>query len=209
MPNHCGPKCVMIVSGETSGDCHGAKLVDGHARWRSKSVFLRHRRTAAQSGRGFGLWWTPRALSVVGFTEALAKLRVLARGVMDAKRMLRGLRPDLLILIDFPDFNLHLAASAKKLGVPVLYYVSPQIWAWRTGRVRKIAARVDHMAVILPFEQDFYRQRGVAATYVGHPLLDNDAPILTPAPATNRSGNAGDRPVAGGPGSVKSRSICR
>jgi lipid-A-disaccharide synthase len=86
------------------------------------------------------------------------------------------LKPDLLILIDFPDFNLHVAAAAKKSGIPVLYYISPQIWAWRRGRVKRIGKLVDHMAVILPFEQPFYREHNVAATFVGHPLLDSPLP---------------------------------
>src|SRR3970282_1462130 len=82
-------------------------------------------------------------------------------------------RPDLLVLIDFPDFNLRLARLAKTLRIPVLYYVSPQIWAWRTGRVRQIARWVDQMAVIFPFEAEFYERHGVRATFVGHPLLES------------------------------------
>jgi lipid-A-disaccharide synthase len=84
--------------------------------------------------------------------------------------------PDLLILIDFPDFNLHIAAGAKKLGIPVLYYISPQIWAWRRNRVKRIGKLVDHMAVILPFEERFYQEFHVPVTFVGHPLLDDFRP---------------------------------
>jgi lipid-A-disaccharide synthase len=80
--------------------------------------------------------------------------------------------PDLLILIDYPDFNIHLASLAKRWKIPVLYYISPQVWAWRKGRINKLAKRVDRMAVILPFEEDLYRKKGVDVTYVGHPLLD-------------------------------------
>ena len=179
MTNDCSPKCIMIISGETSGDSHGAKLVEA-MRARGRNLFFCGIGGPQLKAAGVRVMVDAAALSVVGFTEALAKLKVLAGGVMAAKRMLRALRPDLLILIDFPDFNLHVAATAKKLGVPVLYYVSPQIWAWRSGRIHKIAARVDHMAVILPFEQAFYRQHGIAATFVGHPLLDNDSPVLQP-----------------------------
>jgi len=92
------------------------------------------------------------------------------------KKLLKSLKPDLLILIDFPDFNLHIAAVAKKLGIPVLYYISPQIWAWRQGRVKRISQLVDHMAVILPFEQQFYKEHNVPVTFVGHPLLDANLP---------------------------------
>jgi lipid-A-disaccharide synthase len=90
-----------------------------------------------------------------------------------AKRLLKTVSPDLLILIDFPDFNLNIAAVAKNLNIPVLYYISPQIWAWRSGRVKKIRTRVSHMAVILPFEAAFYADHGVPVSFVGHPLLDD------------------------------------
>jgi lipid-A-disaccharide synthase len=88
------------------------------------------------------------------------------------KRILRKMRPDLLILIDFPDFNLRVAAAAKRLNIPVLYYISPQIWAWRPHRIKKIGELVDHVAVILPFEETYYKSRDIPATFVGHPLLD-------------------------------------
>jgi len=121
-------------------------------------------------------------LSVVGITEALAKLPTLLRGLATAKTALERLRPDLLVLIDFPDFNLNVAARAKKLGVPVLYYISPQIWAWRSGRIKKIGSRIDHMAVILPFEEAFYRKHDIPVTFVGHPLMDTyPRPVETDA----------------------------
>ena len=128
-------------------------------------------------------------LSVVGIFEVVSKGFSIWRGLSRAKQLLKSLKPDLLILIDFPDFNLHIAAKAKKLGVPVLYYISPQLWAWRSGRVKKIKRLVDHMAVILPFELDFYKKHGVPATYVGHPLLDGD----TPQPNTDGSDDPADK----------------
>ena len=112
-------------------------------------------------------------LAVVGITEVIAKLPRIIDGMRTAKRLIAERKPDLLILIDFPDFNLRLAAFARKRGVPVLYYISPQIWAWRQGRVRRIRQIVDHMAVILPFEEPFYRRHGVPVTFVGHPLMDH------------------------------------
>jgi lipid-A-disaccharide synthase len=118
-------------------------------------------------------------MAVVGLSEALPKMRVLFRALRMAKKDLKEIRPALLILIDFPDFNLRVAAAAKKLGVPVMYYISPQVWAWRTGRVRKIKKLVDHMLVIFPFEVDFYKEWDVPVTFVGHPLLDS-----TPPPGT-------------------------
>ncbi len=114
-------------------------------------------------------------LSVVGVTEVVSKLPNLIKGVMMIRRLLKSLRPDLLILIDFPDFNLRVAPTAKKIGVPILYYIGPQVWAWRSGRLKKIQKLVDHMAVILPFEKNYYEGHHIPVTFVGHPLLDNRA----------------------------------
>jgi lipid-A-disaccharide synthase len=109
---------------------------------------------------------------VVGLTEVLCRLHTIAKASRKLKSILKTNRPNLLILIDYPDFNIHIARTAKRFHIPVLYYISPQVWAWRKRRVRKIARRVDHMAVILPFEEAFYSGRGMRVDYVGHPLLD-------------------------------------
>ena len=119
-------------------------------------------------------------LSVVGITEVFSNLPTIYRSMSIVKKALRQLKPNLLILIDFPDFNFHVAEFAKKLGIPILYYISPQIWAWRQGRVKKIKRLVDHMAVIFPFEAAFYRKHQVPVTFVGHPLLDRIAPVAAP-----------------------------
>jgi lipid-A-disaccharide synthase len=165
-------KKVMIIAGEASGDLHGSNLV--------KAV-LRHEREISFFGiggekmrsHGVDIFFDVRELSVMGLTEVLAKLPAVFRALRDLKRRLRMHRPDLLILIDFPEFNLKAAGYAKLLGIPVLYYISPKIWAWRSGRAKKIKALVDRMAVILPFEQQFYQKHGIDVTYVGNPLLDN------------------------------------
>ncbi len=112
-------------------------------------------------------------LAVVGIVEVIGHFPAIYKAFQTLKKILHGPdRPDLLILIDFPEFNLRLAQQAKRAGIPVLYYVSPQIWAWRQGRVKKIAQRVDRMAVIFPFEADFYRGHNIDVAYVGNPLLD-------------------------------------
>ncbi len=111
-------------------------------------------------------------MAVVGLTEVFSRLFLIRRVYLQLKNILRAQRPDLLILIDYPDFNLLLARAAKRFRVPVLYYIGPQVWAWRPGRVKKLAKRVDRMAVILPFERQFYGERGMAVDYVGHPLMD-------------------------------------
>jgi len=121
---------------------------------------------------GVHIEFDARRLAVVGITEVFAKLPQILGGMRTAKRMIVERKPDLLILVDFPDFNLHLAAFAKKHAIPVLYYISPTIWAWRQGRIKKIKRIVDHMAVILPFEEAFYRQHQIPVTFVGHPLMD-------------------------------------
>lgn len=161
----------MIIAGEASGDLHGAKLVQA-MQARSSDLFFCGIGGQAMSDAGVRILVDASTLAVVGITEVFSKASNLLRGIGVAKKLLKSLRPDLLILIDFPDFNLHVAATAKKLNIPVLYYICPQVWAWRPGRVHKIKKLVDHLAVILPFEADFFSQHGIPVTFVGHPLLD-------------------------------------
>jgi len=167
------PKCVMIITGEASGDLHGSRLVRA-MRKRAPALFFCGIGGKFLREAGVRILVEASTLSVVGFTEVFSKIPVLAKGMAVVKRLLKSLRPDLLILIDFPDFNLHAAAVAKRLGIPVLYYISPQIWAWRSGRINKIKKLVDHVAVILPFERDLYASREIPVTFVGHPLLDSE-----------------------------------
>jgi len=161
----------MIIAGEASGDLHGAHLVEAMHKIRPSLTFAGIGGPALRQA-GVRICFEAQRLAVVGITEVGSKWRDIRQGMAVAKRLLKTYAPRLLILIDFPEFNLHLAATAKRLGVPVLYYISPQIWAWRSGRVRKIRKRVDHMAVILPFEEKFYHAHKVPVTFVGHPLMD-------------------------------------
>jgi len=112
-------------------------------------------------------------LTGMGLVELAGNLKNIWQAYQILRGALKQRRPDLLILIDFPEFNLRLARVAKSLSIPVLYYISPQIWAWRRGRVRQIAKTVDRMAVAFPFEVEFYRRHGVNVTFVGHPLLES------------------------------------
>ena len=171
MPSGENRRCVMIVAGEASGDMHGAKLAEA-LRAHNQRLDLTGVGGKRMQAAGVTVAVDAHRLAVVGITEVFAKLPRILEGMRTAKRLIAEKHPDLLILIDFPDFNLRLAAFAKKQGVPVLYYISPQIWAWRQGRVRQIKRIVDHMAVILPFEEAFYRRHGVPVTFVGHPLMD-------------------------------------
>jgi lipid-A-disaccharide synthase len=171
MNQYSQKKCVMIIAGEASGDLHGAKLVQGMLD-RDPSIFFVGIGGRELRAAGVRILVDAAELAVVGISEVLSKGLSLVKGMSKATKLLKTLKPDLLILIDFPDFNLHMAAKAKPMGIPVLYYISPQLWAWRRGRINKIKTRVDHMAVILPFEEAFYRKHNVPVTFVGHPLLD-------------------------------------
>jgi lipid-A-disaccharide synthase len=173
------PFCVTILAGEASGDQHGAKLVSAMQK-KTPSLFFCGMGGDALRRAGVRIVVEASELTVVGITEVFVKIPAILKGMAKIKKLLKSLKPDLLILIDFPDFNLHIAAVAKKLGIPVLYYISPQIWAWRQGRVKRISQLVDHMAVILPFEQQFYKEHNVPVTFVGHPLLDANLPAADP-----------------------------
>ena len=167
--------CVAIIAGEASGDQHGAKLVQAMQK-KNPDLFFCGIGGPALRQAGVRILVDACELTVVGITEVFSKLPGILKGMGTIKKLLKSLKPELLILIDFPDFNLHIAATAKKIGIPVLYYISPQIWAWRQGRVKRIGRLVNHMAVILPFEQQFYTANNVPATFVGHPLLDTPLP---------------------------------
>jgi len=182
----------MIIAGEASGDLHGSKLVRA-MREKNNDLFFCGIGSQALRDAGVKIIVDSSQLSVVGITEVFSKMIDLFRGMSVAKKLLKSLKPDLLIIIDFPDFNLHIAGTAKKLGIPVLYYISPQVWAWRPGRVKKIRKIVDHVAVILPFEEKFFRKHQIQATFVGHPLLDTHLLLEKSSIAKN----ADDIPVIG------------
>jgi lipid-A-disaccharide synthase len=176
-------KSVLISAGDASGELHAAALAE-ELRRRTPGVRLFGLGGPAMEKAGVELTVKQHELAVGGLVEVLVDL---PRIVSAWRRMTRALvesRPDLVILVDSPDFNLPFAKRAKRLGVPVLYYVSPQVWAWRRGRIRKIAARVDRLAVIFPFETAVYAGTELAVDFVGHPLLDRLAPL---AAATDRA----------------------
>ena len=164
-------KSVMIVAGEASGDMYGAQFV------REMRDLDPHITFCGIGGAKMGLAGVrvlhdASLLSVVGFAEILPRIRYISRVLKELKQLLKRSPPDLLVLIDYPGFNLNLAKRAHALDIPVLYYIPPQLWAWRERRVKKIAQRVDRVAVILPFEGEFYQKHGLKVEYVGHPLLD-------------------------------------
>lgn len=171
------PRRVMLVAGEASGDARGAELVRT-LRQRSPSVELFGMGGANLRDAGMKVAYDiAEVTGVVGIWEIIGSLRRLWLAYRLLRRLLLERRPDLLILIDFPEFNMRLARVARRRGVAVLYYISPQVWAWRRYRIRKIASRVDAMAVVFPFEADLYRDAGMkAVAFVGHPLVDVVSP---------------------------------
>ncbi len=159
------------MAGEASGDLHGGNLVR-EIRRRDQSVAFYGVGSRNMKDAGVQLLADASEISVVGATEVLTHLRPLCRVFNSLKRFLAQERPDLLILIDFPDFNIMLGKRAKKLGVPVLYYISPQVWAWRKGRIKTIADLVRAIIVVFPFEVALYKNAGADVRFVGHPLTD-------------------------------------
>ncbi|HME68392.1 MAG TPA: lipid-A-disaccharide synthase [Myxococcota bacterium] len=162
---------VLVSAGDASGDLHAAALV---SELRARRPDLRFAGIGgdALEKAGMDLLVHQRELAIGGFLEVLSSLRRVFRAWQRMGRALRELRPSLLILVDSPDFNIPLARRARRVGVPTLYYVSPQVWAWRRGRVAKIARRVDRMAAIFPFEPDVYAGTGLRVDFVGHPLVE-------------------------------------
>ena len=164
-------KQVMLVVGEASGDIHGAHLVRALS---GKDRTLRFFGVGGEQleRTNFEVLFNVSQLAGMGFVELAGSMRNIWRANRTLRQAMRERRPDLLVLIDFPEFNLRLAKLAKRLKIPVLFYISPQIWAWRRGRIRQIARCVDHMAVVFPFEVPLYEKWGVNVSFVGHPLLD-------------------------------------
>lgn len=186
---------VMIVTGEASGDMHGANLLRA-IQARRPDVHFCGMGGPGLSAAGMEILFDACRVSVVGLFEVFSHAGDIYKAMQTLKRRLKNIPPDLVVLIDLPDFNLRLAAAAKKYGIPVLYYISPQVWAWRSGRVEKIARLVDRIAVILPFEEEFYRRAGVAVDFVGHPLLDELAAML-PESGVEQKTSAPDELVVG------------
>ena len=162
---------IMIVAGEASGDMHGARLVKAMQELQPDLSFsgIGGRELTAA---GVHMLYDASKLAVVGLTEVISHLGDILAARKALIEQMRTIKPALLILIDYPDFNLLLASKAKKLAIPVFYYISPQVWAWRSGRVKKIGRLTKRVGVILPFEKEFYASREVEVDFVGHPLVD-------------------------------------
>lgn len=174
VPSPTPARRVLLVAGEASGDLHGADFLRSlRERLPAVEVFG----LGGEHCRAAGMHTLADAgeVATVGLLEGAARLRAVVRIYRELRRRLRENPPDLCVLIDFAEFNLRLARAAKRAGVPVLYYIAPQVWAWRRGRVRTIARRVDRLAVVFPFEPDLYASLLPGVEFVGHPLLDRVA----------------------------------
>jgi lipid-A-disaccharide synthase len=171
---------IAIVAGEASGDLHASEVV------RELKKLDPTLETFGLGGdllarEGTRLLHHARELGIVGLFNVLRRLPMFRRIFHELLERIREERPDAVFLIDYPGFNLRVARRCKELGIRVIYYISPQVWAWHTGRVRHIAKYVDRMIVILPFEEEFYRKHGVPVTYVGNPLIEQLAGVNKPA----------------------------
>lgn len=165
---------ILIITGEASGDLHGAHLAEAIAA-RDPSAQLVGIGGAGMRAAGVTMIPGIPQLDVMGLI-GLSAVRFLIRRVLAVRRVLKDERWDLVVLIDNPGLNFHFARVAKAAGLRVVYYIAPQLWAWRPGRMKRIQRHVDHVVVILPFEEELYRRAGVRCTFVGHPLLDSVAP---------------------------------
>lgn len=189
----------MLIAGEASGDLHASHLIkwikefDQEADFR----FFGGDLMASEARRKPELHYD--MMNVMGFSEVFRKLPTLMTNLCKAKRLLREYRPDALILVDYPGFNLTLASYAHRLGVPVHYFISPKVWAWKEYRVKSIKKNVDHMYSILPFEVPFYKRHGYEVTYVGNPSVQEVAHYMGHLPPKRhfmeRQGLDDERPI--------------
>lgn len=171
-----------IIAGEASGDLHASNLV-AEIKKKDKKAEFRGCGGDLMKAQGVDLLKHYRTMAYMGFVEVAVNLRKVLRNIAQCKKDILDYQPDVLILVDYPGFNLRIADFAHEKGFKVLYYISPQVWAWKRRRVLKIKKTVDKMLVIFPFEEEFYKNYGVDVTYVGNPLLDELAKFDT----SNRS----------------------
>jgi lipid-A-disaccharide synthase len=169
---------LAVVAGEASGDLHASEVI----RELKEHVDVEAFGIGGDllEAEGVRLLYHAREMGIVGLFNVLRHLPMFRRVFNELVERIERERPDVVFLIDYPEFNLRLAKRCKELGLRVVYYISPQLWAWRKGRVRQVERYVDRMVVIFPFEEDFYRQHDVPVTYVGHPLVEQLAHITRP-----------------------------
>lgn len=161
----------MMIAGEASGDTHGAGVVR-ELKKRQPSIEIFGIGGEKMEQAGMALTYHVRELSFMGFVEVLKHLPLIRSVERTMEQLIVLKKPDVVVLIDYPGFNLRFARKAKKHGVNIVYYISPQVWAWKKGRVKKMRGVVDIMLVVFPFEEEIYRKNGIDVQFVGHPLLE-------------------------------------
>jgi len=186
----------MLSAGETSGDLHGGTLCRA-LRDLEPELGLVGMGGPRMAAAGMEVVADPIAHAVVGTSEAVGRLPALYRAYRALVRRLREAPPRALVVIDFPEFNMRLARQARRAGVPVIYFIPPQVWAWRRGRVRLIARLASRVLAVFPFEPALYQAAGVAVDFVGHPILDVLPEGLDRGGARAVLGVAGDQPLVG------------
>ena len=189
------PLKYYIIAGEASGDLHASNLMK-ELKKKDPQAEFRFWGGDLMQAQGGTLVKHYRDLAFMGFAEVLMNLKTILGNISVAKKDIEAYQPDAVILVDYPGFNLRIAEFVKKLGIKVYYYISPQIWAWKTGRVHKIKKVVDKMFVILPFEEEFYQRYDYKVDFVGNPLLDslNNLPEIDEA-KFRKDNNLDDRPI--------------
>jgi lipid-A-disaccharide synthase len=162
---------IMILAGEVSGDAHAAEFVE-EIKLIRPDIRLTGMGTTLMKKAGVDIFFDSASIAVVGIVEVLRHWGEIKKAMNLVKTALEDTQPDLLILVDYPEFNLKMARYAKSLGIKVLFYISPQVWAWRPKRIHKIGRSIDHMAVLFKFEQALYEKANIPVSFVGHPLVD-------------------------------------
>ena len=184
----------MVSAGEASGDAHAAHAIEALS---DQGVAFSSFGMGADQLQAAGteLIVDCRDLAVIGIVDVLINYPRFMKRLARLRDTMRQRRPDVLMLVDYPDFNLKLAETARELGIPVLFYISPKVWAWRAGRVKRISKLVNHMAVLFPFEVEIYQKAGVPVSYVGNPVVADAVSPYTAAEACEHFGLDSDKPV--------------
>jgi len=162
---------IMLLAGEASGDQHGAEMAK-EMKLLNPNINLIGMGSQHMQQAGVSIFFDSASIAAMGIVEIAKHWGDIKAAMVLVKKKLEVEKPDLLVCIDYQEFNQKMAAHAKTLGIKVLFYIGPQVWAWRPKRVKKVGQRIDHMAVIFPFEVDFYAKHHIPVTYVGHPLID-------------------------------------
>jgi lipid-A-disaccharide synthase len=182
-----------IIAGEASGDLHGGNLIK-HLHLLHPGVDIRCWGGEKMESAGAKLVKHYKDLAFMGFVEVLFNIRTILRNIKFCKIDIETYQPDALVLIDYPGFNMRIAKWAKENGIPVFYYISPQIWAWKQKRVHQIKRDVERVFCVLPFEQEFYNRFQVSVSFVGHPLLDVATDVISKTEFI-RANNLSEKPI--------------